>query len=540
MRRDAVSIRFGSYRVHPIQGLSLDDREIRVTPRSLAVLYMLACRSREVVTKLELFEAIWPNSVVTDATLSSCIRELRRALGDDARDPRFIETVHRRGFRLLLPSFDVESSRPGNFAATADDGELVADRPPFDGRSGPDSVPSSGSSARPAIVVLPFQSIGNDESGGIVARGLVHDVITRIARSRMMLIIARGTAFQFAGGPHDVAAIGRKLGVRYVVQGAVQTTRNRLKVSVTLASALDRQELWSEQYDRNLDDFMLIQEEIAEKIAAALESAVQRAEVGRSVLMPSTNLDAWSAYHRGIHHMYRFTHEDCEQAEQLFLRSIAMEPSVPRPYAGLSFINFERAFMNFGRDRSSQIKKAFDYAGQSLSIDPLDPMGHWALSRAYLLRAELDASKDSLETAIELNPSYAIAQYSLGWVAMMLGDNELCLDRVGFARRLSPYDPLKFAMLGVCALNLALVGRTAEAMQLAIRATRQANAHHHAMVFAAVTLALGGQLDEARVYLARGRSMTPSYGFEDFLAAHPFRLERDLKRVSKAFEIMQA
>jgi TolB-like protein len=516
----------------------LDDREIRVTPRSLAVLYMLARRSREVVTKLELFEAIWPDAVVTDAALSSCIRELRRTLGDDARDPRFIETVHRRGFRFLPPSVNAEPSRSRSFLAASDEDGPLADTALIEGLSGADPTAPT-SRAQPAIVVLPFENIASDESGRVIARGLVHDIITRIARSRAMLIIARGTAFQFVRGPYDVGAIGRKLGVRYVVQGAVQTSGSGLKVSVALASALDRQELWSEQYDRKLDDFMLIQQEIAEQIVCALESAVHREEVRRSVLMPSTDLDAWNAYHRGIDHMYRFTLADCEQAEQLFLRSIEMEPTVPRPYAALSFINFERAFLNLDGNRASSVQKAFDQAQQSLSIDPLDPMGHWALSRAQLLRAELEASKHSLETAIELNPSYAIAQYSLGWIGLQLGEHELCLDRVDFARRLSPYDPLKFAMLVVSGLSLALMGRTAEAMQLAVQSMQQPNIHHHVWVFSAVIYALGGKLDEARTCFTRARSVVPNYGLEDFLAAFPFRLERDLHRVSKAFELMQ-
>ena len=115
---------------------------------------------------------------------------------------------------------------------------------------------------------------------------------------------------------------------------------------------------------------------------------------------------------------------------------------------------FERTFLNLDRDRESGIERAFEHALESLSIDPLDPMGHWALSRAHLLRGDLESARSELGSAIELNPSYAIAHYSLGWVGLQLGENELCCERIAFARRLSPYDPLKFAMLGVYALNL--------------------------------------------------------------------------------------
>jgi tetratricopeptide (TPR) repeat protein len=329
------------------------------------------------------------------------------------------------------------------------------------------------------------------------------------------------------------------LGVRYIVQGGIQVLGNGFKVTVALAEASTRKELWTEQYQRKRSDFALIQEEIADVIVASLELEVQRQEVQRSLLMPSSNLGAWTAYHRGIQHMYRFKHVDGDAAEQFFRGSIRMEPGLPRPYAGLSFVYFERVFLSFDEDRSVGIRKALDYALQSLWIDPLDPMGHWAASRAYLLREELDLAKKSLETAIDLNPSYAIAHYSLGWVGLQLGDNELCLDRVGFARRLSPYDPLKFAMLGVYALNLALMGRTAEAVALSIRSTLQVNVHYQALAFAAVTHALDGQGDRARSFFERIRAVRPGYDLEDLLAVFPFQRERDIDLVSKAFDEMR-
>ncbi len=524
---DVTVIRFGAYRIHPTQGLSHSDCEIRVTPKSLAVLYALASRAPHVVTKAELFDMVWPGRVVSDAALSSCIRELRTALGDDARRPEFIETVHRRGFRLV----SAVDERPVHAGiGTADETETTtlgkAETTRF-------------ATARPSIVVLPFQTISLDTPERFLARGLVHDVITRVARSRVMFIIARGTAFQYEHKHQDVRSIGRQLGVRYVVQGAVQIAGSRVKVSVALASAESGEELWSEQYQRRLADFLALQEDIAALVVASLESEVEREEMQRSLLMPSSNLDAWSTYHRGIHHMYRFREEDCKRAETLFRRSIALEPDVPRPYAGLSFINFERVFLNFCEDPAEGIRRAVEYAEQSLSIDSRDPMGHWALSRAYLLQGDLEASKHSLHIAIEMNPSYAIAQYSLGWVALQLGENELCLDRVGFARRLSPSDPLSFAMLGVYALNLALMGRTEEAAELAVQSTHRPNAHYQALAFAAVTHALDGRRDEARAFLERIHADRPGYGFEDFITVYRFQQERDIELIRKAFRDMR-
>jgi len=504
---------------------------VQIEPQVLKLLIFLIENRDRVVPRDELQQKLWGQRLVTDNALNVRVRAARRAIEDSGQSQAIIKTVHGAGYQFVA---DVDIS-PHRHADVREAGREDA----VAGTEYPASFPERALTGQPTIVILPFQTIGSHPSENVVSRGLAHDIITRLARSRLMFVIARGTAFNLATGTQDVAAIGRLVGVRYVVQGGVQISSSRLKVSVALANALSRREIWSEQYERKIDDFMLIQEEIAATIVSALDSEVQREEVQRSLLMPSTNLDAWSAYHRGLHYMYQFKVDECERAEHFFRCSIDLEPGVPRPYAGLSFVNFERVFMGFERDRAAGIRKALDYAAQSLAIDSLDPMAHWAMARAQLVEGELDASKRSLETAIDLNPSYAIAQYSLGWVALQLGENALCRNRIDIARRLSPYDPLKFAMLGVYALNLAMMGQTKEATALAVQSLKQPNAHHQAVAFAAVTHALGGQLDRARAYFCRVRARSPGYDIEDFLAVFPFRKEEDRRRVIRAFDVMR-
>ena len=213
---------------------------------------------------------------------------------------------------------------------------------------------------------------------------------------------------------------------------------------------------------------------------------------------------------------------------------------MPRAYAGLSFVHFERVFMHFDTNRSAGIHKAFDFAEQSLAIDPLDPMGHWVLARAQLLGTELDASRSSLETAIELNPSYATAKYSLGWVAMHLGENELCVNSIESALRLSPYHPLIYAMHGVLALNLALMGRIEDAITLSAQSMRQPNAHYQVGAFAAVTHALGGKMERARDYWEKVQRAKPGYDFDRFLSVFPFRRESDIRQIRKSLNSMHA
>ena len=159
---------------------------------------------------------------------------------------------------------------------------------------------------------------------------------------------------------------------------------------------------------------------------------------------------------------------------------------------------------------------------------------------ALLLAAELDASRDSLETAVTLNPSYAAARYSLGWVEMQRGENDRCTELIGSARLLSPFDPLMYAMQGVLALNLALMGQSDEALELAKQSLRQPNAHHGAAAFGAVTHALCGDMQRARHYWGLVQRADSKYDKKHFMTAFPFRRHSDLQRIGKALDAISA
>jgi TolB-like protein len=507
--------------------LRRSGQRIEIEPQALAVLtYLIEHRDR-VVSRAELFEKIWADRIVTESALGACVKAARRAVGDDGMAQSVIRTSQRTGYRFVA---DVAATAP---LALRGSGQAALDEDPLDVELEL-SVP-----AQPSLVVLPLRALGDTPDAEIIAQGLAADITTRIGRSRSVFVIARATAFLFGAGPHDVRVVGRKLGVRYVVHGSIQFAGRKMRVTISLANAATRAEVWSEQYDETIDDWMVVQQRIADVVVSSLQSEMERAEERRSLSIPSANLDAWSAYHRGRSFLFRFTADDCAQAEYFFRRSVELEPTAARAYAGLSFVHFQRAFLNIGRDRSGEAQQAHELAMQSLAADSSDPMGHWALSRASQLRGELVSAKHELETAVALNPSYAVAQYSLGWVAALLGEHDLSSERLERARRLSPYDPLMFAMLGVTALNLALNGSSAQGAAAAASALLQPNVHHQSLVAAAVCYALDGQRDRARALYTRARAVAPHYDVNEFLLVMPFRTPNHLSQIREAFGVMQ-
>lgn len=233
--------------------------------------------------------------------------------------------------------------------------------------------------------------------------------------------------------------------------------------------------------------------------------------------------------------MYRFTSGDYEQAQHFFELSAKLDPGSSRALAGLSFVHWQRAFLEISADRSGEVQRALELAQQSVSINSRDPLGHWAMGRAYFLRGEMSESITELSTATALNPSFAVGQYTLGFALMHAGDMARSVEMADKARRLSPYDPMSFAMIGVRGFSLAMTGQYDQAAKLMAVAIRQPNAHYHMIAMAAVCDALAGRQDAARRNLEQLLRAKPGYGMSDFLRAFPFQQPAHTKLIASAF-----
>jgi TolB-like protein/Flp pilus assembly protein TadD len=498
------------------------------------LLYLIEHRDR-VVTRAEIYASIWNGRLVSEASVYSRVKSARAATGDDGRSQAVIRTLQRTGYRfvaeLIEPKDDARGLGPAagsredveKIVASGDDLDNLALTPP----------------TQPSVAVLPFRADGADFSQQMLADGLTDDVITRIGRTRSLFVVARGSTFKFRAGPYDAREIGRALGVRYVVQGNLQESGKKLRIAAVLESAAGSCELWADHFHRNLDDIFAIQDEIATLVVGAVEAEIEGAERERAASLPATSLDAWTAYHRGCWHMYRFTAADFDRAEHFFGTALQLDPRASRAYAGLSFIHWQRAFLELTPDRRLETERAMAFAEQGLALDPRDPLARWAVGRAYLLRGDLDQAVDELEASVTLNPSSAAAQYSLAYALMHGDQTERSNDVVGRARRLSPYDPLTYAMYAVRAQNLSFLGRYDESAAFATRAAREPNAHHHVVAIAAFCNALAGRGASAKEHYHRLRSIRPGYGARDFFRAFQHRCADHAALIGDAFRRLE-
>jgi DNA-binding SARP family transcriptional activator/tetratricopeptide (TPR) repeat protein len=384
---------------------------------------------------------------------------------------------------------------------------------------------------RGSVAVMPFADAA-PAGGRRVADGLTEDIITRLAKLRVLFVIARGTVYALGErgiGPQEA---GRILNVEYVVSGSLRRQAGRISIVVELAETETARIVWTDELDGVADDTFSVQDAIIDRIVAAIAEEIEAAEVNRAILKPPSSLDAWEAYHRGLWHMYRFNQQDNRDAEQLFHDAIRLDPTFSRAYAGLSFTHFQNAFLDLTPDRARQIELAFEAAGRSVGADDRDPAGHWAMGRALWLRGVERESFAELERSIELSPNFALGHYTLGFVHSQMGDPGTAIAETNHSRALSPFDPLQFAMLASRALAHIRRGELEEAADWALRATGRPNAHAHILSIAASSMSLVNRRDEARKFVARIRERVPGYGIGHFLRA--FRFDADTERLFRS------
>ncbi len=484
-------------------------------PQVFALLALLIGNRERVISRDEIIEKVWDGRVVSDSAIDSRIKSARQALGDNGTVQRFIKTVHRKGFRFVADARVI-----GSGSAELLGGAQVA-------------VPPAGHAPRPSIAVLPFRSVGVIGPYATLADAVPHELISDLARMRWLFVTARESSFRLRGAEADPGEIGRLLDVRYYLSGSVEMIGVRLVVMVELIDTRDGGIVWSEHFSVAIEGVHQLREDICAQTLAALEIRIPLHEAAIARLSVSENLDAWSAYHLGLQHMYRFNRKDNAAAQGLFQRSIANDPGFARAHAGLSFVHFQSAFMHHTDDIAGEIALSRRFATRGLELDPIDPFVNFAMGRSFWLEGDLQSSLAWLERATTISPHYAQGLYARAWAESLAERTIESRQHVDLAMRLSPLDPLHYAMLGTRAFTHMMQGEDAEAADWAERAARSPGAHVLIAMVAMVAHALTGDTAKATGWSVNVRSRNPALSRDDFFRAFPMQSTTTRARVSK-------
>ena len=390
--------------------------------RAVAVLRVLVEQAGTPVSKDALIEAAWPGLSVEENNLTVQIAALRRVLGGEPGGEHWIETLPRRGYRFVGPVVATEEGGPG-IAATIG------------------APPMPALSDKPSIAVLPFTNMSDDPQQEFFADGITEDLITALSRWRSFSVIARNSTFAYKGKFPDVREVAKHLGVQYVLEGSVRTSRDRVRISAQLINGESGNHVWAERYDRKLEDFFDLQDEMTLVIAAKVEPEFARAEQKRTTKKPHTNLASWEWYQRGVAALDTITKEGNIRARECFKRAIDIDPTSSRAYAGTAYALFRYLFDGLARPGEVDNTEIVEFAKRAVTLDDADALGHHtlALSLLYFLGAH-DLSIAEAQRAVELNPNFSQAHVPLGNALSFVGRHGEGIHHLELAIRLNPDD----------------------------------------------------------------------------------------------------
>lgn len=488
--------------------LRRDGETVPIEPQVLSVLLLLASNPDRLVSKDELIERIWDGRIVSESAVAARIKSARRAIGDDGQQQRLIRTIHGRGFRFVGA---IEFKRSGPIMVSA-----PMPQPPQTVSRGADG------GGRPSIAVLPFRLAGAGGLQTVLSDALSDELIADLARLRWLFVIARGSSFRFRGPHVDCRRAGAALGVRYCLTGGLTFAGGGVTVSIELVETASGEVLWADTFSDGVEHVQDLRLEIAARVVGALEVRIPAQEVRIARQQSLETVDAWSAYHVGLDHMFRFNRADNAMATAMFERAVAADPDFARGYAGLSFTHFQNAFLSYRADRAAEVEAARTFAGQALERDRLDPFCHLNMGRSFWLEGQVRDSLEWLDQATAISPSYAQGVYAKAWANTLLGEVDNGESDARLALQLSPLDPLRYAMLATRALGEIIRGNYEDAALLGESAARTPGAHKHIAVIAAIAARLDGQRDKAAEWITRARRSDPYLTAGDFLKSFPF------------------
>jgi len=450
-------LRVGDWTVEPdLNQLSAPGKAVKVEPKAMAVLLHLATRPGQVVSREALLSDVWPGVVVGDDSLTQVIIKLRKALGDDPDRPTYIQTVTKRGYRLVatvLPPAETPSI-PRRRAWTMAVGVLAAGLLVAGGiwwnsgeharRMSRNADTVADATELPTLAVAPFQALGDDGHELLLARGLTADLLTDLSKSSGLSVIGFSPMEVRAGGE-----AANQAEARYLVSGTVQRVDGRLRLQVYLAERATGRQIWSERFDRASTDLFAIQDELGPKIVRMLPAKVSEAELRRMAQRHTRNLQAYEYYQRGQAALLVRQGSGNEAARQMFRRAIELDTTFARAYSGLA-LTYAADYRNgWATDGPGALERAFELARTASEINPDVPETYWALAYVHAQRREHEQALKQLERSLSLYPSFADGYALMASIKTFAGQPAATIPLMRTAMRLNPRSGyLYFLVLG--------------------------------------------------------------------------------------------
>jgi TolB-like protein/Tfp pilus assembly protein PilF len=373
----------------------------------------------------------------------------------------------------------------------------------------PPRAAAASRAARPSIAVLPFTNMSGDAEQDFLADGITEDIITALARLSWLFVIARHSSFVFKGRSADVRQVGRELGVRYVLEGSVRVAGRRIRITGQLIEAETGKHIWADKYDRVLEDLFAVQDDITERVVAAVEPHLYAEEGFRAESHPPESVDAWGLVVRALGMIGKVERRQNEEAQALLRAALAVEPRYARAHALLGWAKWWAAHCYWNPDRRGGFREAAAHAQDALGFDPADPWARMVAGLCFSTAGQHDRALGELREALTLNPSFALGHMAQGWALLRAGRFEEAIAESGLALSLSPLDSFSGFYTSIHGLALLAARRFAEALpylRSSVAAFAEYAGHYNSLISCCGHL---GLIDEAKEYIAQRNRIGP-------------------------------
>jgi adenylate cyclase len=383
---------------------------------------------------------------------------------------------------------------------------------------------------KPSIAVLPFVNMTGDAKQEYMADGITENIITALSKVPEVFVIARNTAFTYKGKPVKINKVSEELGVQYVLEGSIQQSENRLRITAQLINATGGHHLWAERFDRDLSDIFVLQDKVTLDILSALRVEFTHGEQAR-VQETTKSLEAWSCLVKGLSHFESFTKDDNARAQELFKRAVQVDPEYSYALAMLGWTHWIDAAFGYSESDSESFKKAVEIARKALQMDDRLPDVHALWGGIYLFQGQYDKAIAEGQRAVALAPNVACNKALLARTMLLAGKFEEALNLVKSAMRHNPHYPSWY--LESLAMTYGVTGEHEKAIAsfkelLNLRRNARGNTIMPLLGLAANSAILGRE-NEAKAYAKEILGVNPDFSLEQFRKINPFKNPSHLK-----------
>jgi TolB-like protein len=407
---------------------------------------------------------IWGGRIVSETALTTCINAVRRAIGDSGKTQQWIRTLPRKGIRFI-----------GDVRHGSD-----AEREAVDKAAQDASGPALALPDKPSIAVLPFLNHSADPEQEYFTDGITEDIITELSRFHSLFVIAHNSSFSYKGKSPDVRQVGRELGVRYVLDGSIRKSTNRIRMTGRLTDTLTGNHIWAERYDRVVEDIFAVQEELTRAVVAAIEPQIEATEQSKVTRRRPGNLSAYEIAVQARAHVWDgITKWDGALLDQSIRRAkqaLAVDPNSVLALHALALSQGQAFFFEMAADREHALRESMWAMTRAIELDAADAHGYTLRALDVMHRRQWDRYPEALadaRRAHEMNPNDTFVLRVLGILQALAGEPDSGIEHLHQVMRLNPRNPRSCTIYSDLGAACFIAKRYAESIDWASRALRE-------------------------------------------------------------------